>query len=287
VLNDGPPADRVINVIALGLISGVLRSYKTPSELPELASLLVSVRSAAEARAAVAGGASIIDVKEPSRGSLGRSDASVWQAVRMAVPRSMPLSVALGELNEWLGSTRPQIPANAWDGIDFCKLGLAGAPTGWSKLWTDRGGELRLNTTPFPDWVAVVYLDWEAAGAPHPDAIIDAAAEMPECRAVLFDTWRKISGARLDQSWKPRVERVRGAGRLVALAGSLDAAAIARLRVWQPDIFAVRGAACAEGDRLGSIDAFRVACLAEAVACGLKTAASIRCAPAQMSKRTP
>ena len=36
--------------------------------------LLVSVRSAAEAEAALAGGAAVIDVKEPTRGALGRAD---------------------------------------------------------------------------------------------------------------------------------------------------------------------------------------------------------------------
>jgi (5-formylfuran-3-yl)methyl phosphate synthase len=249
--------------------------------------LLVSVRSAAEAEMAVAGGTSIIDVKEPFRGSLGRSDASVWQAVRAAVPRSIPLSVALGELNEWLGSEPPQIPASAWAGVDFCKLGLANAAADWSQRWLELCYELRRHATPFPDWVAVVYLDWEAAACPHPDAIIAAAAEMPECRAVLFDTWHKSSRARLDRSWKPRVERIRESGRSVALAGSLDAAAIASLKAWQPDIFAVRGAACAEGDRLGHIDAGRVARLVEVVACGFETAAPIASAPAQMSNRTP
>ena len=52
------------------------RSTPTPREPFELARLLVSVRSPVEAQAAVAGGAGIIDVKEPSRGSLGRADAS-------------------------------------------------------------------------------------------------------------------------------------------------------------------------------------------------------------------
>ena len=36
--------------------------------------LLVSVRSAAEVRPALAGGADIIDAKEPSLGSLGRGE---------------------------------------------------------------------------------------------------------------------------------------------------------------------------------------------------------------------
>ena len=39
--------------------------------------LLVSVRSAAEAEAALSGGASVIDVKEPTRGALGRADDAV------------------------------------------------------------------------------------------------------------------------------------------------------------------------------------------------------------------
>ncbi len=252
-----------------------------------MAKLLVSVRSAVEARAAVAGGASIIDVKEPARGSLGRSDHSVWRAVRGAVPQSIPISVALGELNEWLNSRPPHVPASAWSGIKYCKLGLSKAPADWLQRWLELSRELRRHSLPFPDWVAVVYLDWEAAAAPDPDLIIDAAAKMPDCRAVLFDTWRKSSAARLDRSWKQRVERVRDSGRSVALAGSLDAAAISRWKFWQPDIFAVRGAACAEGDRLGPIDVGRVARLVEAVTGECESTVSVRPAPAQMSNRTP
>ena len=40
----------------------------------EAPGLLVSVRSAAEALAALAGGADVIDVKEPNQGSLGAAD---------------------------------------------------------------------------------------------------------------------------------------------------------------------------------------------------------------------
>ncbi len=207
--------------------------------------------------------------------------------MRGAVPQSIPISVALGELNEWLGSEHPQVPASAWSGIKYCKLGLSKAPADWLQRWLELSRGLRRHSPAFPDWVAVVYLDWEAASAPHPDLIIDAAAEIPECRAVLFDTWRKSSAARLDRSWKQRVERVRDSGRLVALAGSLDAAAISRWKVWQPDIFAVRGAACAECDRLGPIDVTRVARLVEAVTGECESTIPGRSTPAQMSNRTP
>ena len=46
-----------------------------------MAGLLVSVRSAEEARAALAGGATVIDIKEPDRGPLGRAEPEVWQQV--------------------------------------------------------------------------------------------------------------------------------------------------------------------------------------------------------------
>ena len=43
--------------------------------------LLVSVRTIEEARAALAGGADIIDIKEPTRGSLGRADEAVLTSI--------------------------------------------------------------------------------------------------------------------------------------------------------------------------------------------------------------
>ena len=91
-----------------------------------MASLLVSVRSASEALAALEGGAAVIDVKEPDRGPLGRADASVWSEVRAAVPYGTPVSVALGELTEWVDG-RPQAERGRLRGFAFRKVGLAGA----------------------------------------------------------------------------------------------------------------------------------------------------------------
>ena len=51
----------------------------------------------------------------------------------------------------------------------------------------------------------------------------------------------------------------------MALAGGLDAAAIARLAPLRPDLFAVRGAACRHGDRLAAVDPDRVALLVRAI----------------------
>lgn len=272
-----------------------------------MAGLLVSVRNAEEARAAVAGGAAVVDVKEPARGALGRADAAVWQAVRAVVPLEIPVSVALGELGE--GQT-PPVPAER-AGIAFVKLGLAGGGTDWLDRWRSYRQALGCPDAA-PKWVAVAYADADRVNAPSPFAVLEAAITAG-CAGILLDTARKggCSALRPD-AWDqahPRnalsqhrsgwlgfpsaqtpvasplqtgvsktspqppgrldtmdsgepyhwVSRAKAAGLFVALAGGLDAAAIARLSPLEPDLFAVRGAACEGGDRLRPVNAQRVA----------------------------
>jgi uncharacterized protein (UPF0264 family) len=226
--------------------------------------LLVSVRSAEEALWAAGGGAALIDIKEPDRGPLGRADCSVWREVSQALPLGFPLSVALGELNDWLGPNQPVLPADAWDSISLRKLGLAGAKTHWRQAWRDL--RCRLGDEERPAWIAVVYADWQSASAPDPDAIVDEASESPSIVGVLIDTWSKIEPFRVDAAWIAWAKRVRDARLTLALAGGLNRESIPRLARLAPDVVAVRGAACLEGRRRGLIDARRVAELAIAVA---------------------
>jgi len=220
--------------------------------------LLVSVRSPEEARAAVAGGAAVIDVKEPDRGPLGRAESEVWRAVREVVPRRVPMSVALGELVEWENQEAPG--PSAFAGIDYRKLGLAGAGPNWAEAW----GRLRSALGEGPAWVAVVYADWGRASAPHPDRALEVALAT-KCAGVLIDTWDKSQPSPVDLSWIPWVHSAQQGGLFVALAGGLDVAGIERLAPLSPDLFAVRASACAGADRLGTIETKRVARLARAV----------------------
>jgi len=229
-----------------------------------VAQLLISVRSASEAILAVGAGAAIIDVKEPAGGSLGRADCSVWSEVRSALPPKFPLSVALGELNEWLMPGQPVLPDQAWAGISFCKLGLAGAGSDWRSSWRELRSSLGGESG--PAWIAVAYADWQAASAPDPDAVLEAACESPRIVGVLVDTWAKTQPLRFDAGWISRASRVRDSGRMLAVAGGLDIASIAALDHAAPDVVAVRGAACAQGDRRAAIDPGRVADLARVVA---------------------
>ena len=227
-----------------------------------LARLLVSVRSPDEARAAVSGGADLVDVKEPSRGPLGRADVSTWDSVRAVVPSTTPVSVALGELREWTAQGEGLLSPSAFLGLTYRKLGLAGAGSDWVEEWA----RLRRSFGGGPSWVAVVYGDWAQAGAPSPDAVLDVVLEVGDCAGVLFDTWDKASASPIDLSWSRWFDRARGSGLFTVLAGRVDRAAVGRLAALRPDIIAVRGAVCVGSDRHAAVDPERVAQLAQAAA---------------------
>lgn len=224
-----------------------------------MAGLLVSVRSAAEARAALQGGATVIDVKEPSRGPLGRAPLESWHAVRAEVAGRALLSVALGELAEF---DPRSIPDDGLEGIAYRKAGPANLGNRWAGRWE----EVRRADRHPANWVAVIYADWEAARAPQPDALIDAVARTGDFRGILVDSWDKAAGCPIRDlgPWRRRLDLIRSTGRFVALAGRLDRRELDRLRCLEPDLFAVRGAVCSGGRRDGEVDAALVAELVEA-----------------------
>jgi hypothetical protein len=114
--------------------------------------------------------------------------------------------------------------------------------------------------------VAVAYADHLQSNAPLPEAICRFAREA-RLGAFLLDTFTKDGRTLLD--WLPleRIaqmrEQCRRAGLPIALAGSLGAAQIDKLRRLQPDWFAVRGAVCRRGLRDGAIEPERVSELAK------------------------
>lgn len=225
-----------------------------------MAGLLVSVRSVQEAQAAWGAGASLIDVKEPARGSLGRADSDRVRAIRAALPAEAPMSQALGELVEWEPC---QTQDDRIEGVAFRKLGLAGAGSDWARRWA-RIVEIEGIS---PAWIAVVYADWLRACAPKPSEVLHEAARQG-CRGLLIDTWEKSVPSPLTAAspWVELVGEAHSLGFIVAFAGGLDERSIPSLAALQPELFAVRRAACAGGQRLAEIDPDRVASLAHLVA---------------------
>jgi uncharacterized protein (UPF0264 family) len=220
--------------------------------------LLVSVRSAEEAREAVAGGADIVDVKEPTRGALGRADSCVLASIAAdpAIPGDLPLSAALGELSEQnVAETGIGIPAR----FRFVKVGLAGELD--RRHWREKLSRLSRQFEGAQQLVPVAYADASVARAPALDEVFDLAREL-RASIMLIDTFRKNGACLWD--WVSASALARFIGRChaerirVVVAGSLSQFSLASCRRPLPDIVAVRGAACVAGDRLAAIDRWRV-----------------------------
>ena len=247
--------------------------------------LLVSVRSLEEVAQAIRGGAHVVDVKEPARGSLGMAEIGVIREIaaflRDEIPapsnsanvpidtdrpgdsphETVPLSVALGELREWVG--RRDVPALP-DEVTFAKLGLsdtAGASE-WQAEWQRLRHEFdRQRNVPLR-WVAVAYADDAAARSVPLDEVFPAAATSG-CAGLLIDTFAKqgqtladfISVAKLAET----VQRCHAAGMFLAIAGSLTIDSVQTFSDVNADIIAIRSAACRNANRCHAIDASRVA----------------------------
>lgn len=220
-----------------------------------MAELLVSVRSVEEAEAALAHGVGLIDVKNPSLGSLGRAaEATIAGVVRLVAGRK-PVSAALGEL---LGGAYPP----AVGGLTYVKWGLAGCGrhAGWPTILAAAAHSLEQNN-PRCRVVAVAYADWQRVGAPPPADVLAFACDH-RWAALLVDTGWKDRSTLLDWITPADVSALcrdcRAAGVRVALAGSLQLAHVAVLLPAEPDWLAVRGAVCRAGARGQALDPLAV-----------------------------
>jgi hypothetical protein len=241
--------------------------------------LLVSVRSATEARTALSAGADVIDVKEPSRGPLGAADIEEIAAIVRAVESQVPVTAAMGELLDLIDSTKRQATCRSVpSGVSLFKIGLAGCghlndwQARWSKAISTFAHETR---APLAQPVAVAYADWQAADAPEPCRVLNAGIELG-CPALLVDTWNKSAGGLFDHwpvaSLHSFVRRVQQQRMMAVLAGSLTGNQIRQAAALGPELIAVRGAACAR-NRNGEVSFDRVRALKQLLASSVFPAA--------------
>lgn len=228
--------------------------------------LLVSVREAAEVPAALAGGAEILDVKDPAAGSLGCPAPQVLAAVAERLRHHathVPLSVAWGDLPEFVPQRLDHLPP----AVRWVKVGFAGCrelpdwPARFRAVCQLVAEQTRLRPRadrPAVQMVAAAYADFHRAHAPSPGDVLAVAREHG-CAGVLLDTYDKHAGRLPDwiapdelAAW---IGAARDYGLFTAVAGSLTLGDLSWLVPLRPDIIAIRTAACRDGQRTHAVDA--------------------------------
>lgn len=217
--------------------------------------MLASVTGPDEAEIALAGGADIIDLKDPSRGALGAVDAATVRATVARVAERRPVSAVTGDLPMEQGTLVAAGEAMAATGVEFVKLGVfppaspgAADPAAAVRALAPLARSVRL--------IAVLFADLA------PDlGLLPLLAEAGFTGAML-DTARKGNGRLLDHMALPALRRFvascREQGLMCGLAGALEPPDIPRLLPLRPDLLGFRGALCA-GGRAGPLDPGRVA----------------------------
>src|SRR5262245_7139563 len=220
--------------------------------------LLVSVSSALDAAAALAGGADLIDAKDPAAGALGAVSLDQFYRIVGAVAGARPVTAALGDVWDEAVIER-SAGAFAAAGAAFVKIGFAGI-AGVDRALTLIAATVRGVAQDNCGVVAVAYADADRASSLTPVRLVEIAARA-RAAGVLLDTFDKAGGGLRDLI-APRdlgawVSAAHDAGRFAAVAGKLTAADLPFVRDAGADIAGVRGAAC-EGGRIGRITADRV-----------------------------
>ncbi len=237
--------------------------------------LLVSVSSADEARAALEGGADLIDAKDPASGPLGAVSIDTLREIVAAVGVACPVTAAIGD-----ASSEAEVEALAHDfaaaGVRLVKIGLAGvADAARARALVAaavRGARSAAPGSPTADPAGVVVVAYaDALDGPSPEDVLGIATETA-ATGVLIDTRTKTGPGLLRLMTVEALARwtaeARARGLVPMLAGRLTADDVGALaRGVGAEIAGVRGAAC-EGGRTGRTSAQRVRVLRTAITHG-------------------
>jgi uncharacterized protein (UPF0264 family) len=220
----------------------------------------VSAANAADARAALAGGADIVDAKDPASGPLGAVGLDTLLAIVDAVAAHRPVTAALGDARD-PDALEHQARAFTSAGAGVVKVGFAGIRPDRVPVLARRavtgaaagGGAVML----------VAYAD-AADAEKHAFTLLGVASEIGAA-GVLLDTADK-RGPSLTQlaaaQWLTRwVDDAHRAGLQAAAAGRLGSHDLPLIHRSGADVAGVRGAAC-DGGREGRVSASRVRDLA-------------------------
>jgi uncharacterized protein (UPF0264 family) len=216
--------------------------------------LLISCADEKEAAEAVAGGADIVDVKNPWEGALGASFPWTIRSVRKIVHANVEVSCTIGDLPNLPGSVSLAALGAAATGVDYIKIGLSGAKTEEdAMLLLSSAVKAAKQHNQAVKVVATGYADAERVGAISP-FLIPRIAEKAKADVAMVDTamkdGRDLFTFLTSQQIGRIVQDAHDRGLLVAVAGSLKKEQLSSAFALKADIIGLRGAACTNGDRV-------------------------------------
>lgn len=201
---------------------------------------LASVTSMQEAEIALAGGADILDLKDPSQGALGALPAEIIAACVAGIARRRIVSATAGDL-----AMEPDVVCNAVKrlaacGVDIVKIGLF--PGGDASACISA---LREETVRGTRLVAVMFADQS------PDFSLVGPLRDAGFTGAMLDTADKFAGGlrrHLDGDvLADFVQSTKTSGLMSGLAGSLHLEDVAPLAALGPDYLGFRGGICDHG----------------------------------------
>ena len=213
--------------------------------------LLVSVKNAEEVVDAIEGGADIVDVKDPSAGSLGLPDLDIVKEV-IALVRNWhgrEVSMALGDVDTVERNLKYIAFVGGVIGVDYIKVGLA---TDKYDIATEIARQVAHTLKSFSKTklVLVGYADYLYVNTVEPLKVVEVAVKV-DADGVMIDTLRKNGLSTPDilsiDYLKLFVEEAHKAGLFAAIAGGLRSSHIPLCMRLGFDVLGVRGAVCERG----------------------------------------
>jgi len=232
--------------------------------------LLISPKDEKEATEAVAGGADIVDVKNPNEGPLGANFPWIIRRIRQITPAEIEVSCTIGEAPNLAGSMALASLGAATTGVNYIKSGLHGVKKSEKAINLLRKIiRAAREYNPAIKVVASGYADAARANTVDPLKVPEIAYEA-DADVAMLDTAIKDGQAlfkflSLDHL-QQFIETSHSYGMKAALAGSLHKEDLPKVQALGADIAGVRSAACTLNDRInGQITRAKVQELVETV----------------------
>jgi len=218
--------------------------------------VLISIRSLEELIPAIYGGADIIDLKNPSEGSLGASFPWLIKKIRN-YGNNFTLSVAIGDMPNLPGTAALASSGAATCGADIVKVGLYGPHSfkegvallkGVVKAAKDINKNILVVGAGYADFKSFNGID----SMDIPSICNSAGADI-----AMLDTYSKNGEKLFDfidsETLRKFVDKAHEYNLLAALAGSLKSKDIYKLNELGTDVTGFRGAVCSESDRKNGV----------------------------------